>query len=139
MTPWIPRIKTMTIALLFGCVMAGIAPYPHQHDALALAIGTIFFMVVATWTKQTADKRMWLAYGLATVACYILAYLWFWWGAMRLGWWYPMPPPLVQQWFFVDGEGSYDAMVSNLFLVLWCVTSLAFAIRRLRHTPEKSL
>lgn len=139
MTARIGRIKPMTLALLFGFVMAGIEPYPHQHDTLALAIGTVFFLAVATWTPHAAIKRMWLAYGLATITCYSLVYLWFWWGAMRLGWWYPSPPPLIQQWSFVDGEGSYDAMVSNLFLVLWCVTSLVFAIRRLKPTPEKSL
>ncbi|MDZ7891294.1 MAG: hypothetical protein U5L73_05990 [Rhodoferax sp.] len=139
MTAWTRRITTLAIALLFGCVMAGIEPYPHQHDALALAVGTVFFLAVATSTQHAALQRLWLAYGLTTITCYSLVYLWFWWGAMRLGWWYPTPPPLIQQWFFVDGEGGHDAMVSNLFLVLWCVTSLVFAVSRLRHTPEKSL
>jgi hypothetical protein len=54
---------------------------------------------------------MWLTYGLVTVACYVIPFLYFWWGAMQYGWWYPPQPPLIEQFFFVDGESSYDAKV----------------------------
>ncbi len=138
MTQLLGSIKTAAMALLFGCVMASVEPYPYRYDSLAFSSGATFFIAAAIWTKQAALKRLWLAYGLATVVCYLLAFLWFWWGAMRYGWWYPTPPRLVQQWFFVDGEGSYDAMVSNLFLVLWCLTSLIFAIWCNNRAPLES-
>jgi len=44
---------------------------------------------------------------------------------MPAGLWYPPQPPIIQQFI---GESAYDAMVSNLFLVLWCVVSAAFAV-----------
>ena len=128
----VPQLfKTVAVALPFGFVIAGVEPYPHGHDLQAFAVGSAFFIAVAALLKTPTFKRIWLAYGLATVVCYVVPFSWFWWGAMPHGWWYPPQPPLVQQFFFVDGEASYDAMVSNLFLVLWLVASVAFAVLHL--------
>lgn len=44
------------------------------------------------------------------------------------GLWYPPQPPILQQIMLVYGEGAYDAMVSNLFLVFWLVVSTGFLV-----------
>ncbi len=133
MTCVLQLIKTVAVALPFGFVISGVEPYPHSHDLQAFAVGSAFFIAVAALLKKPEVKRIWLAYGLATVFCYLVPFSWFWLGAMPHGWWYPPQPPLVQQFFFVDGEASYDAMVSNLFLVLWLIASVVFAVRHLTH------
>ena len=137
MTRMLQFIKTFAVALPFGMVIASIEPYPHAHDLQVFATAAAFFVVVAALLRQPEGRRVWLAYGIATVVCYGLPCLWFWWGAMPHGWWYPPQPPLIQQVFLVDGESSYDAMVGNLFLVLWFIASLGFAIDHLIRRSRK--
>jgi hypothetical protein len=137
MTCMLQFIKTAAVALPFGMVIASIEPYPHTHELQVFAAAAAFFLVVAALLKPPQGRRVWLAYGFATIVCYVLPFLWFWWGAMPHGWWYPPQPPLIQQVFLVDGESSYDAMVGNLFLVFWLITSLGFAIHHLIRRTRK--
>ena len=124
-------LRTIAVAALFGYSLAEIEPYPNAHGLQVLIIGTFFFLFVVTALRNSHAKRVWIHYGLSTFLCFIAPFLWFWFGTMPRGWWYPPQPPIVQQFVFVDGEAGYDAMVSNLFLVLWLVATAAFAVRYL--------
>ena len=124
-------VKSIAVGLPFGFVIAGVEPYPNSHDLQVFAVSATFFLAVAAFIKRPQVKRIWLTYGLATVFCYVVPFLWFWWGAMPYGWWYPPQPQIVEQFVLVDGESSYDAKVSNLFLVLWLIASVVFAVHHL--------
>jgi hypothetical protein len=129
-------LGTIAVATLFGYALAAIEPYPNAHGLQVLVISTLFFLLVLAVLRNSKAKRVWVHYGITTSACYAGPFLWFWFGAMSRGWWYPPQPPIVQQFFFVDGEASYDAMVANLFLVLWPVATTAFAVRYLARLSK---
>ena len=129
-------LRTIAIAALFGYSLAEVEPYPNAHGLQVLVIGTLFFLFVVVLLRNSKTKCVWVRYGLATFLCFAVPFLWFWFGAMPHGWWYPPQPPIVQQFFFVDGEASYDAMVANLFLVLWAVTTAAFTVRYLTRRSK---
>lgn len=124
-------LKTITVAALFGYSLAEVEPYPNANGLPVLIIGALFFLFVVALLHSSQTKRLWVRYGLATFLCFAAPFLWFWFGAMSRGWWYPPQPPIVQWLFFVDGEAAHDAMVANFFLVLWAVTTAAFAVRHL--------
>jgi len=129
-------LRTITVATLFGYSLAEIEPYPNAHGLQVLVTSTLLFLFVAAALPNSQAKRIWAHYGLTTFVCFATPFLWFWFGAMPRGWWYPPQPPIVQQFFFVDGEAGYDAMVANLFLVLWLVATAAFAVRYLTRRSK---
>lgn len=125
-------VNPMIVAMLFGVAISSIEPYPHEHDLALFAVGTFAFGLVFAVIREPRLRRVWMKYGLVTFACFAVPFTWFWWGAMPSGLWYPPQPPILQQFIHVDGESAYDAMVSNLFLVLWFVETAAFAVG---HSP----
>lgn len=129
-------LRTSAVGLLFGYSLSQIEPYPNAHGLQVLAVGTLLFLFIAAVLRNSQAKPLWVQYGLTTFACFAVPFLWFWFGAMPRGWWYPPQPPIVQQFFFVDGEAGYDAMVANLFLFLWAVTTTAFAVRYLTRRSK---
>jgi hypothetical protein len=129
-------LRTIAVAALFGYSLAGVEPYPNAHGLQVLVVGILLFLFVVALLHNSQSKRAWVRYGLATFLCFAVSFLWFWFGAMSHDWWYPLQPPIVQQFFFVDGEAGYDAMVANLFLVLWAVTTAAFAVRYLTRRSK---
>lgn len=125
------RLKTTAVALLFGLTIAFIEPYPSDHYVALLALSTLFFWFVFAIIREPRLKRVWIGYGLATFMCFAVSCVW-WWGAMHAGWWYPPQRPIIQQFIWVDGESAYDAVVSNLFLMLWLVVTAAFVAWQVR-------
>lgn len=130
------------ISVLFGLAIALIEPYPNEHGVAIWCVSAFLYLVVAVAIANSRLKYVWLWYGGATFVCFGIAYVWFWFGAMARGWWYPPQLPIVQQFFYVDGEASYDASVANLFLAVWLVVSGGFAVyllpRRIRTQSRES-
>ena len=122
---------TIVVSLLFGFALSSIEPYPYAHSDMILVGGATFFLIVAISLRNSNLGPMWILFGLATFACFAVASFWFWFGAMNHGWWFPPELPIVQQFYYVDGEAGYDAHVGNLFVVLWLFVFLAFVIRYL--------
>lgn len=120
------------VAMLFGVAISSVEPYPNEHGLALFATSTLAFGLVFAAIREPRPKLVWMKYGLVTFACFAVPFTWFWWGAMPAGLWYPPQPPILQQFIHVDGESAYDAMVSNLFLVLWLVATAAFAVG---HSP----
>ena len=125
-------VNPMIVAMLYGVAISTIEPFPYEHDLALFASGAAAFGFVFVVTREPCLKLGWMKYGLATFACFAVPFIWFWWGAMHGGLWYPPQPPILQQFIHVDGESAYDAMVSNLFLALWFVVTAAFAVG---HSP----
>lgn len=120
--------KTVGVALAFGLVLTGLETYPNDHDLEIFLAGSAAFLIISALLRRPQAKTRWVRYGLATVLCYLVPLFWFWYGAMTYGWWYPPQPPIIQHVYFVDGESGYDAAVTNLFLLLWVMVSVAFAL-----------
>ncbi|MGY0580364.1 MAG: hypothetical protein ACW7DR_20240 [Paraglaciecola chathamensis] len=128
-------IINLAISLLFAFAISAIPPYPNVHDDLIFLVALITFLCVSYRLLKTSYASLWNYFGLITFGCYIFVYCWFWYGAMKYDLWFPPAPEIIQLFFFVDGEASYDAMVSNLFLILWLVTVGILAL----NSPNKSL
>lgn len=122
---------TILVALLFGFTLSEIEPYPNSHGLIVLITSSTLFLIIAKLIRNPETRRTWIIYGVTTFACFSVTFTWFWIGAMSNQWWYPPQPPIVQQFFFVDGEAGYDAMVINLFLVFWFIASSVFVARYL--------
>lgn len=131
-------IKILAVAVPFSLVASSIEPYPNHSELLVLPASLVLFSVVAYVLRRPHSRSNWLKFGLITVACYLVAMLWFWQGAMR-GLWFPSLPPLVEQFFVVEGEGKMDAAVSNLFFLLWCVALLFWGLRTLSARAASKL
>ncbi len=84
-------------------------------------------------TLESRKRFPWIALATLVVASYLVAFVWFWFGVMAHGWWYPPVPPVVQQFAFVDGESTYDAQVVNLFVVLLTVSVLMLLAHHLTN------
>ncbi len=133
---------TILVALLFGFTLSEIEPYPNSHGIIVLITSSTLFLIIAKRLRNPETKRTWIIYGVTTFACFAVTFSWFWFDAMSNQWWYPPQLPIIQQFFFVDGEAGYDAMVTNLFLVLWFIASSLFLARhltlKLQTKPPKS-
>lgn len=128
------------IACLFGFTVAAIEPYPNTYDLLIFIVASIFFLVMAVLLRKSAFLRLWYVYGLVTFICFFAIFVWYWEGAWKHGWWYPMGHPrIIEQFLFVDGEASYDANVANVFLCCWAVLSTVFGIFAIRKNCHKIL
>jgi len=121
-------VNRTIVAMLFGVAISSVEPYPYEHDFSLFAASTLAFGLVFAAIRKPRLKLVWMKYGLITFTCFAVPFTWFWWGAMPADLWCPPQPPILQQFIHVDGESAYDAMVSNLFLVLWFVVTAAFAV-----------
>jgi hypothetical protein len=129
-------------SLLFGFSISSIEPYPSTHADTSMLIATVLFLIATALLHRSRIRFPFAAFGFVTFACYLVADIWFWFGFFYRGWWYPPTPPIVEQFFFVDGEAGYDAMRTNLFLVFWGLAFMAFVthhlISRLKTTQQSS-
>jgi hypothetical protein len=129
-------------SLLFGFSISSIEPYPSTHADISMFIATVLFLIATALLHRLRIRFPLVAFGFVTFACYLVVYIWFWFGFFYRGWWYPPTPPIVEQFFFVDGEAGYDAMETNLFLVFWGLAFVAFVTHhltcRLKATQQGS-
>lgn len=133
-----PRLfGVIIVALLFGFALAGIEPYPYTYSLSIMVSATIFYLVMTSLASSSRVKHYWFYFGIATFACFIVVYLWLWLGTIKFGWWYPPLAPIIQQIVFIDGERAYDAMVTNLFIVLWFFMSVAFVAHYMTFRPKQ--
>ncbi len=128
-------VINLAISLLFAFAISGIPPYPNIHVDLIFLVASITFLCVSYTLLKTRYASLWNCFGLITFGCYIFVFIWFWHGTMKYNFWFPSAPEMIQIFFFVDGEASYDAMVSNLFLILWLVATGILAL----NSPNKLL
>ncbi|MEW6304109.1 MAG: hypothetical protein AB1705_11595 [Verrucomicrobiota bacterium] len=108
----------LVLSLFIGVVAMSIEPYPGSHDLAMLLTASIAFAFLCFLPRSPDTRRAIVTCGLITIACFAVAQFWFEVGVMG-GW--PVFP-VIQQFFFVDGESAYDADAANLFLtLLFCV------------------
>ncbi|MDM8542498.1 hypothetical protein QUF90_15590 [Desulfococcaceae bacterium HSG9] len=128
-------VLNLTIAILFSFAIAGIPPSQSSSVDLIFVLSFVTFYLVSFFLQRHQCVALWNRFGLTTFFCYMFSLLWFWHGAMARGLWYPSAPEIMQMFTSIDGESSYDAAVSNLFLVLWPIAIIVFV----PNSPNKTI
>jgi len=121
--------------LLFSLALAVAEPYPAQHATYVFCISIFLFISIGLLISNLSKRKLWILYGVSVFLCYLVAAQW----SSHFGNWYPPVPPIVELFRSVDGESAHDAMVTNLFLVLWLVLSIAFLFRYLTNRSTRTL
>lgn len=107
--------KIFISALLFGIGIASIPPYPNEYDYIILTISATLFATVASLNKASHTRNKLCLFGMMTFISFVSISLWYW----KTDLWYPPQIPIIEQFFFTDGEAGMDADVSNVFLICW--------------------
>ena len=128
--------RFIVIALLFGLAIGSIPPYPNTNaDIIWLVSSVIYFL--ASLIPSDKFQHFWLQLGIATFALMLIAIIWFFHLTMMYGFWFPPDIlPIIQQFYKVDGEASYDASVSNLFILMWLLVTVVLAVRHLTSSSK---
>ncbi len=111
--------------LLFGFAIGGIDPFDDgaQREIIGIAAWVLF--VAAFSRMSTAIRWAWIAYGMLTFACFMTADILFW-NHMYRGTWYPPHPNIVHRITHAQGADSYEAHISEVFLIFWLIPTAAF-------------
>jgi hypothetical protein len=113
------------IGIAFGLAIS--VTFSEKYALTSLLLGSALFFTVYFLLRRLASPqwpRSWLIFGAITSCCSVLAFVWYWYGAMNHNWWLPPTLQVVQLFSLVDGESAYDAQASNLFLTLLAFASL---------------
>jgi hypothetical protein len=70
-------IAATIAAIFFGDSIALLDPYEHTYDFIIWAFSSLLFGVIF-WRMSAANRLAWILYGLATIACRLLAEFSFW-------------------------------------------------------------
>jgi hypothetical protein len=128
--------RFIVIALLFGLAIGSIPPYPNTYaDAIWLVSAAIYFLV--SLIPSDKFRNFWLQFGIATFTLMLIAIIWFFHLTMMYNFWFPPDIlPIIQHFYRVDGEASYDALVSNLFFIMWLLVTIVLAVRHLTSSSK---
>jgi len=123
-------ILALTVGAAFAWAVSRVDPYPGTYDLPIFVVSYCAFLLVLALVRPRVRIR-WYLFGAATFLCWLTAFLWFWFGAERHGWWYPPHLHILKHFTLVDGESALDAEVADVFLLLWGAVCVVFGVRPL--------
>ena len=116
------------VAPLFGFAIASIPPYPNTNGAMLWLVSSILYILVSL-LPGIRFREFWLQFGIATFTLMLLTAIWFSHLKLVHGIWYPPDfIPIIQHLYPTDGEATYDAYISNLFIILWFTVTVILAV-----------
>jgi hypothetical protein len=120
-------IGVMVAAILFGLALSTLSPFPYADSIEIFLVSSIAYIFAFIALRKLCGPLPILVFGFATFICFLIGWLWYWFGVMDNGWWHPPVIPLVQSFYSVSGESAYDADSANLGFLIWVLFMIAYA------------
>ena len=116
--------------------MAELHPDPYRYDDFIFLCTLAVFLALYAFSQAPWRSAI-VQVAALTVVVFASLFVWYWWGAWKLGVWYPHAPAVLEHVMRIDGESGYNVEVSNLFLFVWPVAVFSWwlwkQLRQHRH------